>query len=101
GRTRRGCPRCLPGRTGGGALRLYLFEGNVAGPDNSGANRMKAGFIGLGAMGAPMAHNLAEAGLLVAVWNRSPARAQTFARENEGVTAAADPAQLASACDVV
>lgn len=62
---------------------------------------MKAGFIGLGAMGAPMAHNLAEAGLLVAVWNRSPARAQTFARENEGVTAAADPAQLASACDVV
>jgi 3-hydroxyisobutyrate dehydrogenase-like beta-hydroxyacid dehydrogenase len=36
---------------------------------------MKLGFIGLGAMGAPMARNLLEAGLELAVWNRSPERA--------------------------
>jgi len=33
---------------------------------------MKLGFIGLGAMGAPMARNLLEAGHELAVWNRSP-----------------------------
>ena len=36
---------------------------------------MKLGFIGLGAMGAPMATNLLEAGHELAVWNRSPERA--------------------------
>lgn len=61
---------------------------------------MHTGFIGLGAMGAPMAGNLAKAGLLVAVWNRTPARSQSFAREL-GVDAAADPADLARRCDVV
>ena len=35
---------------------------------------MKLGFIGLGAMGAPMARNLLEAGHELAVWNRSPER---------------------------
>ena len=33
---------------------------------------MKLGFIGLGAMGAPMARNLLKAGHELAVWNRSP-----------------------------
>ncbi|WP_054774352.1 NAD(P)-binding domain-containing protein, partial [Methylogaea oryzae] len=42
---------------------------------------MKAGYIGLGAMGAPMARNLARAGLLAAVWNRSPAKADALAAE--------------------
>src|SRR5918993_3690280 len=35
---------------------------------------MKLGFIGLGAMGSPMARNLLEAGHELAVWNRSPER---------------------------
>src|SRR5919106_6656312 len=35
---------------------------------------MKLGFIGLGAMGAPMATNLLKAGHELAVWNRSPER---------------------------
>lgn len=61
---------------------------------------MHTGFIGLGAMGAPMARNLAKAGLLVAVWNRTPARSQAFAREL-GVDAAADPADLARRCDAL
>ena len=32
---------------------------------------MRTAFIGLGAMGAPMARNLHAAGLLAGVWNRT------------------------------
>src|SRR5258708_4652554 len=35
---------------------------------------MKAGFIGLGVMGQPMALNLARAGTPLVVWNRTPER---------------------------
>ncbi|MEO1235198.1 MAG: NAD(P)-dependent oxidoreductase [Planctomycetota bacterium] len=37
---------------------------------------MKLGWIGLGIMGAPMAGRLMEAGHTLAVWNRTPAKAQ-------------------------
>lgn len=47
------------------------------------------GFIGLGAMGAPMASNLHRAGLLRAVHNRTTARAEAFVEEHAGVTSAA------------
>ena len=62
-------------------------------------NDLKVGFVGLGAMGSPMAGHLKRAGLLVAVANRSAAKAQDFAREH-GV-AAATPAELAGQCNVV
>ena len=39
------------------------------------------GFVGLGAMGIPMAKNLHRAGLLYSVWNRTPAKAQALAAE--------------------
>jgi len=61
---------------------------------------MKAGFIGLGAMGWGMAANLAKAGLLASVWNRSGDKARSFAAEH-GVQAAAEPAAVASASDVI
>lgn len=61
---------------------------------------MQAGFIGLGALGEPMAHNLARAGLLAGVWNRTAARADAFAATT-GVKAYADPAALAAACELV
>ncbi len=61
---------------------------------------ISVGVIGLGAMGVSMAKNLAEAGLLSMVWNRTISKANTFADET-GVTVAADPAQLASACNVI
>ena len=41
----------------------------------------RAGFIGLGAMGAPLAGHLAKAGLLSVVGNRSPAKAEAVAGE--------------------
>jgi len=61
---------------------------------------MKAGVIGMGAMGSGMARNLHKAGLLAAVWNRTPERAQEIAGELE-VQAADSPAALAQACDVI
>lgn len=42
---------------------------------------MRVGFVGLGAMGAHMARNLHRAGLLSAVWNRTPEKANTLASE--------------------
>lgn len=67
--------------------------------DREGSD-MKTGFIGLGAMGYSMARNLHKAGLLAAVWNRSPEKAQAFQAET-GVSAAASIAELARDCDCV
>jgi 3-hydroxyisobutyrate dehydrogenase len=60
----------------------------------------KTAFIGLGAMGAPMAGHLKEKGLLYAVANRTPAKAEALARE-WGVLAPATLAELAAPCDVI
>ena len=60
----------------------------------------KAGVVGLGAMGTPMARHLANAGLLAMVWNRTGEKASVFADEI-GVIAASDPAQLAAGCNVI
>jgi 3-hydroxyisobutyrate dehydrogenase-like beta-hydroxyacid dehydrogenase len=38
----------------------------------------KLGFLGLGAMGAPMAARLIEAGHQLTVWNRTPSKAEAF-----------------------
>jgi 3-hydroxyisobutyrate dehydrogenase len=61
---------------------------------------MKAGFIGLGAMGQHMARNLHRAGLLAGVWNRTPAKADAFSAAT-GCPAFASPAELAAACGAV
>jgi 3-hydroxyisobutyrate dehydrogenase len=61
---------------------------------------MRAGLIGLGAMGWRMAANLARAGYLEAVWNRTVARAEAFHAEH-GTAVASGPADLAGRCDVV
>lgn len=59
------------------------------------------GFIGLGAMGAPMASNLHTAGLLGAVWNRTTSRAAEFAAAHDGVTACDDLADIAATSSVL
>jgi len=61
---------------------------------------IRAGVIGLGAMGAPMAMHLAESGLLTMVWNRTSSKADALAMEL-GALAASGPEQLAEACNVV
>jgi 3-hydroxyisobutyrate dehydrogenase len=61
---------------------------------------LKAAFIGLGAMGTPMAGHLKQHGLLHAVANRTHAKAQTLAQEWK-VAAPATLAELAAQCDVI
>jgi 3-hydroxyisobutyrate dehydrogenase len=60
----------------------------------------KVGYIGLGAMGWPMAMHLAKAGMLISVWNRSADKSAAFAQEFN-VQNAATPAALAALCNVV
>lgn len=60
---------------------------------------MNVGFIGLGAMGEPLARHLHQRGLLAVVGNRTQAKADNLAREL-GVRAAVAPHDFA-ACDVV
>ncbi len=55
------------------------------------------GFLGAGAMGAPMAANLVAGGFAVRVWNRSPARAEAIA----GATVAATPREAATGAEFV
>jgi 3-hydroxyisobutyrate dehydrogenase len=58
-------------------------------------------FLGLGAIGQPMAARLAHAqGITLAVWNRTAKRAQSFGREHGG-RVAATPADAARGADVV
>ena len=63
-------------------------------------SELKVGFVGLGAMGWPMAGHLKRAGLLAGVSNRTPAKAQAFAVEH-GVTAGAGPGELTAECNVI
>lgn len=65
-----------------------------------GGVTMKTGVIGLGAMGAPMARNLHKACYLETVWNRTADKSLQFGAET-GVAVAADPAELASRCELV
>jgi 3-hydroxyisobutyrate dehydrogenase len=60
----------------------------------------RVGFVGLGAMGSGMARNLHKHGLLSAVWNRTPAKAQALSQET-GCRAAARVADLGSLADVI
>jgi 3-hydroxyisobutyrate dehydrogenase len=61
---------------------------------------IRTGFIGLGAMGIPMAYHLHKRGYLMAVWNRTPSKAATFASET-GTTHANTLSQLCEISDAI
>lgn len=61
---------------------------------------MNTAFLGLGAIGRPMAARIAAAGLPLAVWNRTAERAADFARDT-GARHANTPADAARDADVV
>jgi 3-hydroxyisobutyrate dehydrogenase len=63
------------------------------------AHTPPVGFIGLGAMGEPMALNLVKAGTPLLVWNRSPAKRDILAEA--GAAVAKDPADVFARCKVV
>ncbi len=60
----------------------------------------EASFIGLGAMGGPMAATLARAGRLAGAWNRSPERAEVWGRE-QGARVFTTLAEAARAAPVI
>ncbi|HUA02118.1 MAG TPA: NAD(P)-dependent oxidoreductase [Candidatus Aquilonibacter sp.] len=57
------------------------------------------GFVGLGLMGKPMAHNLLRAGFPLVVWNRTESKADDLVRA--GAKAAEDPRHAAAQSDVL
>ncbi|MDX2184641.1 MAG: NAD(P)-dependent oxidoreductase, partial [Gemmatimonadaceae bacterium] len=61
---------------------------------------MSIAFLGLGAIGAPMARHLAAPPEALAVWNRTAAKATAFAAAT-GARAAATPADAARGAQVV
>lgn len=57
------------------------------------------GFIGLGLMGKPMAHNLLRAGFPLVVWNRTKSKADDLVRA--GAKLVANPRDVAAQSDVL
>src|SRR5262245_62010731 len=68
--------------------------------DASAPMTLRAGFVGLGAMGVGMANNLHKRGLLTAVWNRTRSRAVALANET-GARASTSLGELAGLVDVI
>jgi len=67
---------------------------------SAGDGRLRVGVAGLGRMGRPMAGNLAAAGLLVGIHNRTSEVGKRVADELE-VASYPTPAELASVADVI
>ncbi len=61
---------------------------------------MRSGVIGLGAMGANMARNLASAGHLITVYNRTLSTAESIAKEC-GCSISLSPSYLAKECELI
>jgi 3-hydroxyisobutyrate dehydrogenase len=61
---------------------------------------VRVAFLGLGIMGRPMAANLARAGHELTVWNRTAAKAESFAEEH-GAAAAPTPADAARGAEAL
>lgn len=59
----------------------------------------KVGFIGLGVMGGPMAGHLLEGGFELAIWNRTPEKADLLI--GRGAQWCSSPQELAENCDAV
>lgn len=61
---------------------------------------MRVAFLGLGAIGTPMARNIVENGLEIAVWTRTSEKIAGFVDQHGG-RAAASPSEAAAEADVV
>ncbi len=53
-------------------MSVELPPGSSAPLPSGSRSALRVGFLGLGAMGAPMARNLHRAGFLTSIWNRTP-----------------------------
>jgi 3-hydroxyisobutyrate dehydrogenase len=77
--------------SGGPSLRPWHNPAPMSGPT--------IGLLGTGIMGAPMARNLAAAGMSVRAWNRTRERAEPLAAD--GVEIAGSPGEAVTGADVV
>ena len=85
-----------------GMMRGKGFRPTRGGPDanvEEGDGRMRIGFVGLGAMGLPMALRLVQAGHVVTAYNRSGDR--TGRARAGGIRLVESPAEAAQGADVV
>jgi 3-hydroxyisobutyrate dehydrogenase len=71
----------------------------MTGTEAGGRHGEKLAYLGLGMMGVPMARRLLGAGHPVAVWNRSPGKAQTLLEA--GAKLAANPREVAASCSII
>jgi 3-hydroxyisobutyrate dehydrogenase-like beta-hydroxyacid dehydrogenase len=62
-------------------------------------SKLEVGFIGIGAMGTPMAEHILEAGFPLTVYNRTPAKTEALAAK--GAVVASSCAEVAGRSDVV
>ena len=63
-------------------------------------SQMKVAFLGLGAIGTPMARHLAQKGYDLTVWTRTASKSEAFAKEF-GAKSASSPGDAVRAADVV
>lgn len=78
-------------------------------PGTPGHHAVQIGFVGLGAMGYPMARNLAKwrkehvhGSVPILVWNRTKAKADGLVKETGGMIVASDSVEhIANECDIV
>ena len=69
-------------------------------PDPFPTDMTRVAFLGLGAIGRPMAKHLAPPAFDLTVWNRTPAKAASFAAET-GARPAGSPGEAATGAEVV
>ena len=62
-------------------------------------NKLRVGFIGIGAMGTPMSQNILKAGFPLTVYDRQPTRTAEYGRS--GIPVASSCAEVARKSDVV
>lgn len=79
-----------------------MFSGIYPMPTNNSENKLKPRitFIGLGAMGSPMAGHLADAGYNVTIFNRTQQKAEKWLQQYTGKLSNS-PSQAASDADVI
>ncbi|KAK7695111.1 hypothetical protein QCA50_002301 [Cerrena zonata] len=87
-------------------LNLHQHHDNPFSRPQSPHNSLQIGFVGLGAMGYPMAKNLAKARpghFSLLVWNRTKSKAEQLVKEVGGdkVHIADDLAEVARDCDII
>src|SRR5690349_6900998 len=88
--------RCAPADRGSRPVGEAIFtrRSRHASLRTMNTAQMNVAFLGLGAIGFPMAKRVADAGFSLAVWNRTEARARDFARAT-GCRVAPTPAEAA------